>query len=258
MNTLLKGNSIFEQYYLDFDLASSKAKLIERLNKEGLVTFDGIESSNQLLSISNELGKIFMHRDSDANGITHVVNKKTYNQKAGYQGLTSHSLKLHTDRSSIANPPEILVFYCKRQAEQGGESILMDGKVLYDTLKNEYPAILEEISKPNAILYGSDGNYFSGSIFDELSSNNNIRMRFRYDSLGFYTSSIISKLPVFLELIDRHSFSFTLKENQGYIIRNDRWLHGRNEFIGEREMYRILVNINKEINDQLQPGFNPY
>lgn len=248
---LIRNKNLFEEHLVnleDIDLVSNQ------LNDRGLVTFENIDSKDQLISTSKHFGEIFLHRDSDVNGVTHVVNKGDLDEKVGYQGLTSAGLNLHTDRSGVSIPPELLVFYCNTPATHGGETILVDGKDVYYNLRKEYPGILNLILKENSVLFGNGNDNVSSSIFNFIGIDR-LQVRFRYDELGFYSSSIISIMPLFLEVLERCSSSFKLRKNQGYIIKNDRFLHGRTPFSGPREMYRILLTLDKKINNMIEKGF---
>jgi alpha-ketoglutarate-dependent taurine dioxygenase len=251
MQAQLVRKTFFEKYLVNLE---DVAEVSSQLDEHGLVTFENIESKNQLISISKQLGEVFFHRDSDVDGVTHVVNKGDLDEKIGFKGLTSAGLNLHSDRSGVTNPPELLVFYCNTPASQGGENILVDGKDIYYKLKKEYPGVLSLILKENSVVFGGSDDNVSASIFKFIDTDR-LQIRFRYDELGFYSSSIISKMPLFLEIMESCCSSFKLDQNQGYIIKNDRWLHGRTTFSGPREMYRILLSLNSEINDNIKKGF---
>ncbi len=248
---IVRNKTFFEKNLVNLEDVDVVSK---QLNEYGLVTFENIKSKDQLISISKQLGVVFLHRDSDADGITHVVNKGGLDEKVGFKGLTSAGLNLHTDRSGVTNPPELLVFYCNTPATQGGETILADGKEIYNKLKEEYPGVLSLILRENSVVFGGSDDNVSASIFKFINTDR-LQIRFRYDELGFYSSSIISIMPLFLEIMESCCSSFKLEQNQGYIIKNDRWLHGRTTFSGPREMYRILLSLNSEINDNIKKGF---
>lgn len=84
-------------------------------------------------------------------------------------------------------------------------------------------------------------------------------MRFRYDERGYYSPHVVEVIPKLLELIEANTLFTQIEENQAYIVQNGRWLHGRTEFVGEREMIRILVKISPETNGsrKLMFGFTP-
>ncbi|WP_111292544.1 TauD/TfdA family dioxygenase [Bacillus safensis] len=252
----MKGNTIKNATFFEKNLVDVKDihAVTKQINKNGIVTFENINSKNELLNISKNLGEVYFHRDSDVDGVTHVINKEGLDDMVGFKGLTSAELNLHTDRSGVEKPPELLLFYCKVPARQGGETLLVNGKDIYYKLKKDYPGILNLISKENSVVYGGGNNNFNTSIF-QFTDEGRIQIRFRYDELGYYSSSIISIMPLFHELLDSYCISFQLKKHQGYIIKNDQWLHGRTTFSGKREMYRILLSLNRKVNDCIKKGF---
>ncbi|WP_416332450.1 TauD/TfdA family dioxygenase [Laceyella tengchongensis] len=63
-----------------------------------------------------------------------MIQATSTQQGSGYSAFTTGSLSLHTDRSGVENPPDLLVFYCIEPAEQGGESLFADGRLVYHHL----------------------------------------------------------------------------------------------------------------------------
>ncbi|MRG29741.1 TauD/TfdA family dioxygenase [Laceyella tengchongensis] len=92
---------------------------------------------------------------------------------------------------------------------------------------------------------------FIGSVFEKIDGGK-IRLRFRADDLGYFSTQTALNLRKVLMEMDKFMFSIKLKKNQGYIINNGRWLHGRTEFLGSRKMMRILV---ESVNHR---GFTPF
>lgn len=133
----------------------------------------------------------------------------------------------------------------------------MDGKKVYDILDNSFPDVLEELSAPGSVAFGGDKIPLVGSIFNHL-PNDNIYIRFRYDNLVYFSPRVLNVIDTFLNVLKANCFSFQLCENQGYIVKNGQWLHGRKSFIGSREMYRILLNINDMVpTAKISFGFTP-
>jgi alpha-ketoglutarate-dependent taurine dioxygenase len=209
------------------------------------VTFESVQTRKELIDLARSLGTIYMHRDCDHDGVTHITATGTHTDVVGYLGLTTSALTLHTDRSSLANPPDLLLFLCERQAREGGESLFADGRLIYEVLKKDDPDVLGILSTPNTVAFSDSGNILMGSIFDRTSSDR-IYIRFRYDGLGYFSAPLVSSLPILLDVFERCSFTFLLKPGQGYVLQNGRWLHGRGSFVGERVMYRILVTVDTE------------
>jgi alpha-ketoglutarate-dependent taurine dioxygenase len=198
------------------------------------------------------------HRDADEAGLTRMVKWSDFQPTDGYQAFTSSHLTLHTDGSSTLYPATLLILWCAHPAEEGGVSLFVDGKQIYQVLAQEYPHVLQALTASNTALFaGSEAPLYS-SVFSTL-PDGTICLRFRYDSLGYYAAPVCTVLPIFIDLLEQHTVSFTLQKHQGYILQNGRWLHGRTAFCGEREMYRVLVRTDPTtvIGAHVNLGFYP-
>lgn len=235
----MADNSLFAAFHLDVAGAHAEERIARALAQDGLVTFDSIQSCGELLQLCRRIGTIVKHRDADETGLTRIVKRSDMQSGEGYQAFTSSHLTLHTDGSSIAEPPTLVVLWCERPAAEGGASLFVDGKQLYQVLASDYPQVLETLSTPNSALFAGAEPQVYSSIFSKV-ADGSICVRFRYDGLGYYAAHVCSVLPTFLELLERHTLAFPLQKQQGYILQNGRWLHGRTAFRGEREMYRVL------------------
>lgn len=248
----------FQEYYLDRAQCNFKDCMVDALEKDGLVTFNNITSRQDLIALSQTLGTIVEHRDSDPDGVTRIIKRHEWSSKEGYLGFSSNYLPFHTDGSAVPKPPAFIIMLCHESAEVGGVSLLADGKQIYRVLAEEFPHLLKVLMTPNSVVFGGTEISFVSSIFSTL-EDGNICIRFRYDNLGYCSEAVSAVLPRFLEIINRYSISFLLKKGQGYIIQNGRWLHGRTAFQGAREMSRVLVNRCNEIPivRQVHLGFSP-
>lgn len=259
----------FTAFYLDVTGGCVEEQVAYALARNGLVTFDTIQSKEDLLRFCTLLGTIVKHRDADGSGLTHIVKQESIPFIEGYQAFTNSHLTLHTDGSGVPNPATLVVLWCAQPAEEGGMSLFVDGKLLYQILAKEHPQILRVLATPRSAIFAGAETPLYSSVFSKPECGT-VCIRFRYDSLGYYTLPVCNILPTFLELLNQYNISFTLRKHQGYIIQNGRWLHGRTAFRGEREMYRVLVHTNpatligkqvhsgfklgSELEEQLQPG----
>jgi alpha-ketoglutarate-dependent taurine dioxygenase len=249
----MQGGTSFEHFYLDLTKIDSAEHLAEALGRDRFVTFDSIHSREDLLHLSNVLGTIVAHRDSDEDGVTRIVKRNEEHPQDGYWAFTASHLNLHTDGSGVPQIPTLVVLWCAQPAREGGISLFVDGKKVYQVLSEQYPRILTVLKAPNSAIFGD----LRSSVFQIL-ENGNMCIRFRYDSLGYFAAPVSAVLPTFLELLSKYLISFSLQAHQGYIIQNGRWLHGRTAFHGAREMYRVLVRTTDEtpISERIHLGFN--
>lgn len=248
----------FDTFYIDISQENAEEIIVSSLETQGLVTFDKIHSIEELRLFCAKLGKSLVHRDSDEHGVTRIVKHEVLLSKDGYQAFTDAALTLHTDGSSIAEPAILVVFWCAEPGETGGLSLFVDGKHIYRLLVTQYPDVFQTLARPRSVIFAGAKAPLESSIFSTLPGGK-ICIRFRYDSLGYYSAPVSSVLPIFLDLLDQHKIMFALQKHQGYIVQNWRWLHGRTTFSGGREMYRILLQTatNTSIGQHIQPGFDP-
>ncbi len=230
----------FWDFFVDINTRGGFHHLIERLTESGLVTFD-IPSVDALLDLASALGEIVPHRDSDPRGITRIA-AKSLSGAAGYGGFSHRGLPLHTDRSGTPEPPTVLLMLGSTPAEIGGESTLLDGAKLFTTLAEQLPEVLRLLMTPDCMLFGGAGSLLSASVFTQL-SNDRIAVRFRFDELGYFRAELVPHIPVLVKLMNELAACFHLERGQGYALQNWRWLHGRTAFSGEREAYRVLVEV---------------
>ena len=71
-----------------------------------------------------------------------------------YSGFTYNAQRLHTDGSTVPEPASLLLLYCETPALKGGESLLLDGKILYRHLQEQDPELLAALEQPEAGTFG--------------------------------------------------------------------------------------------------------
>lgn len=251
VNKLELLGSKFSDYYVNLEEDNYKETIISRLKSQGIVTFEKDFSREEYVEFSKLFGKVHFHNKSGHDGADVITN--IYEQE-WYRKFTARTFDFHTDLSKDKIPPTLLGFYCKQAAETGGESTFVDGKQLYYTLKEKAPHIWKEVCRPSTVIFGEDA--IMGAIF-EKAENNNIFIRYRYDNLVYFSPPIINVLPELHEIMQELTISFKLENNQGYLVNNGVWLHGRKAWTGERSAFRIMLNSGEEKFGNIHLGFNP-
>lgn len=219
---------------------SNFGRIRELVDSQGLAFFDGFEDTTQLLALATYLGQIFRHRDSDELGITHVKSA-AMPQASGFYGFTNKGLPFHTDRSTVPDPPNVLILACKQESSVGGETILADGKSILCELTADAPTVEHPLIDKQAVIFDDSKDCFKGNIFTK-EGDGSYTLRYRRDDFAYFSSPVIKELAKFDALADKHSFCVKLHAGDGYVINNRWWLHGRKEFSGEREFLRLLVS----------------
>lgn len=228
----------FERYRVDWRCGAND--LMRHLASDGLVTVTGVDGEARALEVARRLGDVRAHRDSAASGITRLeVAGET--QAAGFRGFSDAGLFVHTDRSVAKHPPSLLFFWCEIPSEEGGETLLVDGRRVYEKLSMYEPRVFEAVTKPNAAVFASDGVFYCGAIYERLREGR-LAVRFRYDELLYMAPPLAEAMPVFRGFLDASQISFRLAAGQGYILQNTRWLHGRRPFRGARRCGRLHID----------------
>lgn len=240
---------LLDEYYVDFGSEDGVRLLGEKLLRYGIATFGGIPGIGKGIEVARELGKVVAHRDSDEYGVTFI--RDLHSQEQGYHGFTNERLALHTDQSCCINPPDLIFAFFEKQADLGGESIFCDGREVCLSLRDRQKAcVFEELITHNFIWSSaSRKDTFMGPVLER--KRGKFVLRFRSDDLVVPCDDS-SVLDEFSEIAQSLAFPISLAENQGYVVQNTRWLHGRESFTGERVMCRILLDVGCEEN-RLRP-----
>jgi Taurine catabolism dioxygenase TauD, TfdA family len=249
----LQMDGAFESHFVDVHKPHGHRALVSRLAQHGVATFDRVEDSSALLRLARSLGDVLPHRDSDLRGVTTLERTESGSSpRRGYLGFSSRELFPHTDGSSIASPPPLVMFACSQPAPQGGHTILVDARALWRRLSVTRPRILDELSRPLSVRFGGEqahvGSIFEGVEGDQppLDGTRRLCVRFRWDGLAQCAPSTTAALPALLVLIRETAVSFELARGQGYVVQNGRWLHGRTAYAGFRRVHRVLVRPRRE------------
>lgn len=238
-------------FYRDLDselkhdwVFDSQANIQQLLDDNGIVFLENIKCKNEILNKVSDLGEIFFHHDSMADGLTHIVNYVDSDnvQKAAlanHLGLTQRALIPHTDRSGMSTPPSLLVFWFERQSQSGGSSLFVDSHRVFEELSIQNPEAAEILTRPNSVVFKSEKGLLESSIFEV--EQQKLFVRFRFDKMVYFSTDVSKVMPELLEMIKKCTITRKLVPGSGYILDNRRWLHGRTHFFGERSAYRLLM-----------------
>lgn len=150
------------------------------------------------------------------------------------------SQPLHSDFGYSNNEPDIILLYCEKQAETGGESIIVTCDSIINHLNNTHGNIYKILYEEDSITYIRENNAVTKSFFCKRKSIDNI-------SFSLFSNKILAKsndhASLFNEIINythKTENQTWLKINHGdcLILNNRRVLHGRNAFYGDRLMKR--------------------
>ncbi len=238
--------------FTDLSEPSGQEQVVRKLREDGLAKFSGVADRAALRKIAERLLRVYPHPDSGPDGVT-VVAGSGDDHRPGLAGFTCAELRPHTDRSGVPEPPLLVMLTCVVSAEHGGQSVVVDGKLLYGVLAAQDEEILQILSRPRSALFGGAGGYL-GAIF-ERDADARVSVRLRLDELSRFSPDVTQVIPRLVALAERHMLVLPLRAGQGYILNNSRCLHGRARFSGTRTMFRVLGNPLPDL--AIRRGFTP-
>lgn len=99
----------------------------ERLQRDGLVTLDGLGDRSAVVKFARSVMAMTPHRDSEPDGLTVIRDTGRHADRPGFAGLGSGEVLPHTEGSGTPAPPRLLLLACSQVAQSGGVSTLVDG-----------------------------------------------------------------------------------------------------------------------------------
>ncbi|MGN9805586.1 TauD/TfdA family dioxygenase [Micromonospora sp. L32] len=225
--------------HVDLRDPDSTSRILNGLITHGIALFQGGIERNDLLCAARSLIRIRTHRDSDSDGVTTIAQRPAAKDgEASLAGFTDRQLWPHTDGSAVCRPPRVLMLACLRPAQIGGSSHLVDGRDLYDEIARTEPAMLAALSKPRSACFGGGPGHL-GAVFEQTTEGRTA-VRLRLDELARFAPMLALSIDRLRVLVEQLTIPVDLRECQGYVLVNDRWLHGRTGFAGNRLMLRII------------------
>ncbi|MER5617737.1 TauD/TfdA family dioxygenase [Streptomyces sp. NPDC002215] len=214
------------------------SRVAGQLREHGLVMVNGLTSREAVLAFARRIMTLTPHRDSDPDALTTIHDIGWKAQQPGLAGLGSGDLRAHTERSSVPEPPRLMLLVCLRPAVTGGMALLTDGQAVLDHLVTHAPGAAAHLSLPGTAFFGDGGGHPS-QIFTRH-PDGRVSLRFRQDDLVQFSPLIERFLPDLRAAISAHEKSVVLSQGQGYLIDNGRYLHARTAFSGQRLCVRAL------------------
>ncbi|MFJ1551651.1 TauD/TfdA family dioxygenase [Streptomyces sp. NPDC088246] len=228
----------FEAHYVQQQGEKASGLIAGQLRERGLVTVDGLESRESVLAFAQRVMTLVPHRDSDPDNLTTIHDIGRGARRPGLAGLGNGELLAHTERSSVPEPPRLMLLVCLRPPVSGAEVLLTDGQAVHEHLNAEAPEAVELMGLPGTAFYG-DGGGRPAQIFTRHPGGR-ASIRYRQDELAQFSPVVARFLPDLRAAIAAHQCAITLSPGQGYLIDNHRYLHARSAFSGPRLCVRAL------------------
>lgn len=227
-----------DMLHVDLREPDPTVRIVAGLAMHGIAIFHGGTGRDDLLRTARSLVMIRPHRDSDYDGVTTITRRPALADGTSLAGFTNRELWPHTDGSAVHQPPRLLVLACVRPAQTGGGSLVVNGRALYDEIARTDPAMLAALATPRSAYFGGGSGHL-GAVF-RPSAEGRIAVRLRLDGLARFAPALAPYLDRLRTLVRDHIVAVDLREGDGYILLNDRWLHGRAGYTGERLMLRVI------------------
>lgn len=232
------SRDLFAEHYVNLRANGAHEAVVAGLREHGLVTLDGLDSRAAVLDLATRFLDVTAHPDSDPDGLTVICNTHRHADRPGFAGLGNSDLASHTERSGTPRPPRLMLFACARPAEEGGASLLTDGRAVYTALAMSHPDAVEAFSEDRAGFFGGPDGVFA-PVFGRT-PDERILVRLRLDELVRWNPLAAQHVRVLTETITRHQQRLFLDAGDAYLLDNSRWLHARTAFAGPRRLYRAL------------------
>ncbi|MDJ0509464.1 MAG: TauD/TfdA family dioxygenase [Crocosphaera sp.] len=246
----IKNNHIYQMY--------------EVFNRCGFVVINLTSPKvflEELGAFDKYFGNIIYHNRSDSSGISLI---KVIPEFSNYFGTTNDNTGLHTDGSCSKNPPKIVILHCEIPSEIGGESQLLNCKLLYNNMVKYAPDLLNVLFEPNVFTITRDNESFTQPVF--YYENDRVFTKFRGN--GTAKISVLPKAKKAFNFINKficnpkNILQFKLKKNQLLVIDNTMVMHGRTKFPKDspRKLNRVFFDGNVEnsqFSHQIKFGFQP-
>jgi hypothetical protein len=147
-------------------------------------------------------------------------------------------------------------------ADTGGHIQLVDGCSLYQAIAETDPTMLAALLAPRSAYFGGATGHL-GTVFHRIDAGR-LTVRLRLDDQIVFAPDLRRHVDRLRSLVRELTVAVVTREGNGYVLLNDRWLHGRSRFTGPRRMLRLIGDVQSGI--PLLSGFadpalatrNPY
>jgi alpha-ketoglutarate-dependent taurine dioxygenase len=155
---------------------------------------------------------------------------------------------IHTDGAYTTYHFDISFFFCTVQAQYGGATTFIDGVEVVTLLRKFAPDLLADLESHTVV-------------FDKGDQQRKIERVIRYDDTGPLlnwnhfriarenSSAVVAMCDAFFEFTEKKIFEagllmpITLKPGEAAFFHDERVLHGRNAFFGERCLIKGGINL---------------
>ena len=216
------------------------------------------QSVEGLLSLKALFGSVHGHDRATPDGIARIEFNASMKD---YLGCSNAEHLPHTDGTFDTIPPRIVCLQCVRNAEEGGDSILLSGAAMLGHLLSYDRQDLKPLFDDDALTVERKGKKFTGPVLSR--GEGNYSVRFRSDSsatLQLKASAVAGFESMKMFVVNPHNqLRFRMQPGQALVLDNAAILHGRTAFKlpSSRCLNRINFDGNTPFCQTLDLGFMP-
>lgn len=147
---------------------------------------------------------------------------------------------LHTDASYESNTPDIVFFYCVKQADTGGDTLFLDAIDLVYLLKKINEPLLDQLINVK-VRFKKGNDYKERSIISY--DHKGILLTWNYYRVEKtdLNEEMIENFANILDKMKDHFFHVNIKPNDILLFQDERLLHGRESFVGNRFIWKAGI-----------------
>lgn len=210
---------------------------LQMFRADGCAVIPNLTTPEQALAVITTIGAtVTLHPDADPSGITRITSDGRHERHNG-RAFSTRGLYPHTDRSGATNPPRVLLTVNHKPAAEGGHATIVNAERVLNRISGDLAAKLRH---PECVrtLAGNPAREVGFPLFVA----DPFLIRFRADGDMHFPGLSSDELVQLLEAINAETVELRLKPDEGLLLDNHRWLHGRTAFTGEREVWRVLAD----------------
>jgi len=216
------------------------------------------QSVESLLSLKALFGSVHGHDRATPDGIARIEFNADMKD---YLGCSNAEHLPHTDGTFDPVPPRIVCLQCVRNAEEGGDSILLSGAAMLELLLAHGGKDLKPLFDDDALTVERKGKKFTGPVLSRRGGNYSIRFRSDSSATLHIKSSAVAGFESMKRFVlnPHNQLRFRMQPGQTLVLDNAAVLHGRTAFKlpSARCLNRINFDGNTPFCQTLDLGFMP-
>ncbi|UQI45904.1 TauD/TfdA family dioxygenase [Streptomyces sp. HU2014] len=237
VNGRRRSTRLFESLLVNVWGEDAAGVIADRLWRVGLVTVSGLTTAEAVADFAARVMDTSAYDEGGLFGLHGIRDTRQHTHRVDGAVLTRGPVDLHTCGAALPEPPRLVLVVCFRKASRGGETLLADGRAVFDDLLREQPDAAHALSLPGAASFGRGADAFAAPVFQILAGKRRV-VRLRQDGLIRWPEHTQPYVPALRARLARHQRVIKLRPGEGYLLDNSRWLHGRGPFAGNRIFHR--------------------